>query len=89
MVSVSKKLKSRSVKIQAPVLIVDSDQQGITPVWMDRDFFPNLLDQIKEYDLEVKHIRYHENMVTLKFKDEKHATKFRIIYEQQTKKKVF
>jgi hypothetical protein len=78
MASVSKrKLNSKIVKIKAPVMMVQQGDGYDTPVWMDRHFFPNLLDRIKKTGIEFKH-----NAVKITFKDYKHATKFRLIYEK-------
>ena len=54
-----------------------------TPVWMDRHFFPNLLDRIKSYKINMTQIEFLHNTVKLKFKDAKEATKFRLIYERE------
>ena len=51
------------------------------PVWMEKDFFPRLLDTIKGYKIELKSIRILHQHVKIGFKDYKHATKFRLIYE--------
>ena len=40
------------VKIKAPVMMVQTQKNIKEPVWMERNFFPNLLDLIKEYKIE-------------------------------------
>ena len=35
------------VKIKAPVMMVQTQKNIKEPVWMERNFFPNLLDKIK------------------------------------------
>ena len=83
MASVSKrKLNSKIVKIKAPVMMVQQGDGYDTPVWMDRNFFPNLLTRIKEYKIIMTGIEFKHNAVKITFKDYKHATKFRLIYEK-------
>ena len=48
---------------------------------MEKDFFPRLLDTIKGYKIELKSIQFLHQHVKIGFKDYKHATKFRLIYE--------
>ena len=44
-----RKINSKIVKIKAPILLVQQGDGNKEPVWMERNFFPNLLDLIKEY----------------------------------------
>lgn len=82
MASVSKKnLNSKVIKIKAPVMMVHTAKKIKEPVWMQRDFFPNLLDLIKEYKIEIKGIEFLNSYVKIFFKDSKHAMKFRLVYE--------
>ena len=53
----------------------------IEPVWMEKDFFPRLLDTIKGYKIKMESIQFMHQQVKIGFKDYKHATKFRLIYE--------
>jgi hypothetical protein len=92
MVNVSKKkLKSSAVTIDAPVLMVytSSSPDDRIPVWMDKEWLPDLLDQIKETKVKIKNLRYHNNKITIRFASPKDATMFRLTYEQRTKKKIF
>jgi len=83
MASVSKrKLNSRIVSIKAPVMMITQGDGHDEPVWMDRHFFPDLLDRIRKYKIEMLGIEFKHNKVKIKFKDYKHATKFRLIYEK-------
>ena len=81
MASVSKKYNSRFVKIKAPVMMMQQGDGNPEPVWMERDFFPRLLDTIKSYKIVIKEIKFLHQHVKIGFKDYKHATKFRLIYE--------
>ena len=84
MANVSKrKLNSKIVKIKAPVMMVQQGDGHEVPVWMERDFFPNLLDRIKSYKINMTQIEFLHNTVKVKFKDAKEATKFRLIYERE------
>jgi hypothetical protein len=76
-----KKLNSKFVKVKAPVMMLDTGKNIKEPVWMEKDFFPNLLDTIKEYKIELTTIKFMHQYVKIGFKDYKHATKFRLIYE--------
>ena len=84
MASVSKrKLNSKIVKIKAPVLMIKQGDGYDEPVWMERNFFPNLLDKIKSYKIQMTEIGFSNNAVKIKFKNAKEATKFRLIYERE------
>ncbi len=84
MANVSKrKLNSKIVKIKAPVLLIQQGDGHEAPVWMERDFFPNLLDKIKSYKINMTQIEFLNNTVKLKFKTAKEATKFRLVYERE------
>tara|TARA_E500000178_G_scaffold289235_1_gene292222 strand:+ start:717 stop:980 length:264 start_codon:yes stop_codon:yes gene_type:complete len=76
-----KKLNSKFVKIKAPVMMIDTGKNMKEPVWMEKDFFPRLLDTIKEYKIKLETIQFTHGNVKIGFKDYKHATKFRLIYE--------
>ena len=90
MVSVSKKkLKSSCVTLDAPVLMIHNAPKEKMAVWMDKEWLPNLIDQIKDTKVKVKSLRYHENKITIRFASPKDATMFRLTYEHITKKKVF
>ena len=69
------------VKIKAPVMMVQTQNKRKEPVWMEKDFFPNLLDLIKEYKIEIKGIEFLNEHVKIFFKDKYHAMKFRLVYE--------
>ena len=69
------------VKIKAPVMMVQTQNKIKEPVWMKKDFFPNLLDLIKEYKIEIKGIEFLNEHVKIFFKDKDHAMKFRLVYE--------
>ena len=69
------------VKIKAPVMMVQTQKNIKEPVWMERNFFPNLLDLIKEYKIEIKGIKFLNEHVKIFFKDKDHAMKFRLVYE--------
>ena len=69
------------VKIKAPVMMVQTQKKIKEPVWMEKDFFPNLLDLIKEYKIEIKGIEFLNEHVKIFFKDKDHAMKFRLVYE--------
>ena len=69
------------VKIKAPVMMVQTQKNIKEPVWMEKDFFPNLLDLIKEYKIEIKGIEFLNEHVKIFFKDKDHAMKFRLVYE--------
>jgi hypothetical protein len=69
------------VKIKAPVMMVQTQNKIKEPVWMEKDFFPNLLDLIKEYKIEIKGIEFLNEHVKIFFKDKDHAMKFRLVYE--------
>ena len=71
------------VKIKAPVMLVQTQNKIKEPVWMEKDFFPNLLDLIKEYKIEIKGIEFLQEHVKIFFKDKHHAMKFRLVYEGQ------
>jgi hypothetical protein len=90
MVNVSrKKLSSSSVTLDAPVLMIHNSPKDKVPVWMDKEWLPNLIDQIKDTKVKVKSLKYHENKITIRFASPKDATMFRLTYEQRTKKKIF
>jgi len=76
-----RKINSKIVKIKAPILLVQQGDGYKEPVWMERNFFPNLLDLIKEYKIKIKGFNFMNNHVKIYFEDYKHATKFRLIYE--------
>lgn len=78
-----RKINSKIVKIKAPIMMVQQGDGHDTPVWMEKDFFPRLLDKIKEYKIEIKGFEFKHNQVKIHFKDYKHATKFRLVYEQK------
>jgi hypothetical protein len=86
MVNVSRKINSRSVTIDAPVMMVQQGDGVDEPVWMERNFFPNLLDLIKEYNISLKGIEIKQGKIKISFKDYKHATKFRLVYESKNNK---
>ena len=69
------------VKIKAPVMMVQTQNKIKEPVWMEKNFFPNLLDLIKEYKIEIKGIEFLNEHVKIFFKDKDHAMKFRLVYE--------
>ena len=55
MVSVSKKkLKSSCVTLDAPVLMIHNAPKEKMAVWMDKEWLPDLLDQIKDTKVKVK-----------------------------------
>jgi hypothetical protein len=90
MVNVSrKKLSSASVTLDAPVLMIHNSPKEKMVVWMDKEWLPDLLDQIKDTKVKVKSLKYHENKITIRFASPKDATMFRLTYEQRTKKKIF
>lgn len=76
-----RKINSKIVKIKAPILLVQQGDGNKEPVWMERNFFPNLLDLIKEYKIEIKGIEFLNEHVKIFFKDKDHAMKFRLVYE--------
>ncbi len=85
-----KKINSSFVKIKAPVMMMPvGNQNKKEPVWMVKDFFPNLLDLIKEYNIELRGIQFLHQYVKIQFKDYKHATKFRLIYEETKTKNYY
>ena len=69
--------------IDAPVMMVQQGDGVDEPVWMERNFFPNLLDLIKEYNISLKGIEIKQGKIKIGFKDYKHATKFRLVYESK------
>ena len=69
------------VKIKAPVMMLQTQNNTKEPVWMEKNFFPNLLDLIKEYKIEIKGIEFLNEHVKIFFKDKDHAMKFRLVYE--------
>ena len=69
------------VKIKAPVMLVQTQNKIKEPVWMEKDFFPNLLDLIKEYKINIKGFNFMNNHIKIYFEDYKNATKFRLVYE--------
>ena len=75
------KINSKIVKIKAPVMMIQQGDGVEEPVWMERDFFPNLLDLIKEYKIELRGIEIKQQQVKITFENYKHATKFRLVYE--------
>ena len=82
MANVSKrKLNSKIVKIKAPVLMIKQGDGYDEPVWMERNFFPNLLDLIKEYKINITGFNFMNNHIKIYFEDYKNATKFRLVYE--------
>ena len=90
MVNVSKKkLQSSTVTVDAPVLMIYNSPKDKVPVWMDKNWLPDLFEQIKDTKLKMKSIKYHENKITIRFASPKDATMFRLTYEQRTKKKIF
>ena len=90
MVNVSKKkLSSSSVTLDAPVLMVHNSPKEKMAIWMDKEWLPDLIDQIKDTKVKVKSLKYHENKITIRFASPKDATMFRLTYEQRTKKKIF
>ena len=80
MASASRKINSRFVKIKAPVIMMDMGKKK-EAVWMEKDFFPRLLDTMKGYKIKFKSIQFLHQHVKIGFIDYKHATKFRLIYE--------
>ena len=62
-------------------MMVQTQKNIKEPVWMERNFFPNLLDLIKEYKIEIKGIEFLNEHVKIFFKDKDHAMKFRLVYE--------
>ena len=84
-----KKLSSSSVTLDAPVLMIHNSPKEKMTVWMDKEWLPDLLDQIKDTKVKVKSLKYHENKITIRFASPKDATMFRLTYEQRTKKKIF
>jgi len=58
-----RKINSKIVKIKAPILLVQQGDGYHEPVWMERNFFPNLLDLIKEYKINIKGFNFMNNHV--------------------------
>ena len=76
--------------LDAPVLVIkNSPRAKETAIWMDEEWLPDLIDQIKDTKVKVKSLRYHQNKITIRFASPKDATMFRLTYEHRTKKKVF
>ncbi len=57
----------KSIKIDAPVMMVQQGDGIDEPVWMERNFFPNLLDLIKEYNISLKGIEIKQGKIKISF----------------------
>ena len=74
----------KTIKIDAPIMKI----QGAY-VWMDRHWFPNFCDFLKDNHFKIKGIDILNQKIKVRFSNPDHVIMFGLMYDRAKEEKIF
>ena len=84
--------RGTKVKIKAPFMDIDGEDDKPVPILMDRHFMNDMIDYINKKKLKMIHCDIKDHHIILKFSNKLEATKFALGYTEihaKTKPEIF